>query len=458
MPAGKGKTVAQFLLGLQRYDGSTGRYYINRNAPRSSAHKTVVIDECSMLTEEQLAALLDALKGVKRLILVGDPRQLPPIGAGRPYVDIVEYLKPDKIDSMLPRVAPGYAELTVTMRQQAAGDGERLDVLLADAFSGYPQDSGADEVWHSVAAGKTSFVKLVRWDRPDQLQKFLMGELVGELDLDSEDDEVGFEVSVGGVRSEYNGQTNVFFNSRSKKWPGASEKAEQWQILTPVRQNLTGVLALNRAIQQRFRKRFLDLAVRTGFQKRIIPKPAGPEGIVYGDKVINVTNSSRRRVYPAKADRYVANGDIGVVTGHRKMKKRNWEPVEIEVELAAQPGCSYKYRAGEFDGQESTPPLELAYALTVHKTQGSEFEKTFLVVPNPCRLLSREMLYTALTRHRDKVVILHQGNFRELQRYAHAEASEVARRMTNLFNPSHPVEVQVRNRPVFLDSKPDLSN
>ena len=370
--AGQGKTVAQFLLGLQRYDGRTGRYYIKSDAPRSSAKKTVVIDECSMLTEEQLAAVLDALKGMERLILVGDPRQLPPIGAGRPYVDIVEYLKPDHIEGMFPRIGPGYAELKVNMRQQDAGDGERLDVLLADAFSGHSQDAGADEVWHSVAAAKTSFVKLVRWNQPEQLQKLLVDELVDELQLTSEDDEVGFEVSIGGITSEYNGQTNVFFNSQYGDPPGASKKAEQWQILTPVRRDLTGVLALNRAIQQRFRKRFLDLAVRTGRQKRIIPNPAGPEGIIYGDKVINVTNSSSRRVFPDKDDRYVANGDIGIVTGHRRTKKRNWKPVGMEVELAAQPGYSYKYRASEFDGQESVPPLELAYALTVHKTQGSE--------------------------------------------------------------------------------------
>ena len=95
---------------------------------------------------------------------------------------------------------------------------------------------------------------------------------------------------------------------------GRREKAEQWQILTPVRQNQTGVLALNRAIQQQFRKRFLDLAVRSGSQKRIITSPAGPESIIYGDKVINIVNSSRRGVYPDKDDRYVANGDIGVVT------------------------------------------------------------------------------------------------------------------------------------------------
>jgi len=450
--AGQGKTVAQFLHGLQRYDGNTQRYYVNANAPRSSAHKTVVIDECSMLTEEQLAALLDAVKGVERLILVGDPKQLPPIGAGRPYVDIVQTLKPDNIDSLFPRVASCYAELTVTMRQQGEEDAVRTDVLLANAFSGRALDAGADEVWHTVAANQTPFVKLVPWSQPDQLQKLLLAELVAELGLASAEDEVGFELSIGGVASEYNGQTNIFFNTRYKDRAGAAEKAELWQILSPVRQSQAGVLALNRAIQQQFRKRFLDMAVLAGFQKKIITSPAGPEGIIYGDKVINIANSGRRKVYPDKDDHYVANGDIGVVTGHRRMKGREWKPVEIEMELASQPGYAYKYMPREFDGQESTPPLELAYALTIHKTQGSEFGTTFLVVPNPCRLLTREMLYTALTRHKQKVVILHQGDFRELQRFSHDQASEIARRMTNLFTPSRPIEVRVSNRSVFLDS------
>ena len=53
--------------------------------------------------------------------------------------------------------------------------------------------------------------------------------------------------------------------------------------------------------------------------------------------------------------------------------------------------------------------LELAYALTVHKSQGSQFGTVILVLPNPCHLLSRELLYTALTRQKDRIVILHQG-------------------------------------------------
>ena len=449
---GQGKTVAQFLNGLERYDGKTGRYYVNQGAGRSAVHATVIIDECSMLTEEQLAALLDAVENVDRLVLVGDPKQLPPIGAGRPYVDIVNFLKPANIDSLQTRVAGSFAELTVTMRQGADAGVVRDDVLLAQAFSGRPLDAGADEIWQTVASGESNFVKLVRWNKPDQLQALLLDELQTELKLKSVSDEVTFEESLGGVSSEFEGRSTVWFNTQYNDRPGASKKAEAWQILSPIKQYQAGVTAINRALQQQFRKSFLTMAAQTGWTKKI-PSPAGPEGIIYGDKVINVINKSGRDTFPEKDDAYVANGDIGIVTGHRKTKARNWSPYEIEVELASQPGFAYKYKPWEFDSQESTPPLELAYALTVHKTQGSEFGKTFVVIPNPCRNLTREMLYTALTRQRDKIVILHQGEFRDLLHFSQEAASEINRRMTNLFVPSAPVEIKVRNKSVFLDEK-----
>lgn len=450
--AGQGKTVAQFLNGLNRYDGKTGRYYVNKGSGHSAVHATVIIDECSMLTEEQLAALLDAVENVDRLVLVGDPKQLPPIGAGRPYVDIVNFLKPANLDSLRTRVAKCFAELTVTMRQGAEEGVVREDVLFAQAFSGRPLDAGADEIWQTLASGRSNYVKLVQWNKPDQLQQLLLHELMTELKLKSITDEVTFEESLGGVYSEFDGGSTVFFNSQYKDRPGASKKAEAWQILSPIRQHQAGVTAINRALQQQFRKSFLKMAAQTGWTKKI-PSPIGSEGIIYGDKVINVINKSGRETYPEKDDAYVANGDIGIVTGHRKTRAKNWSPYEVEVELASQPGISYKYKPWEFDSQESTPPLELAYALTVHKTQGSEFGKTFVVIPNPCRNLTREMLYTALTRHKDKIIILHQGNFRDLIYYHQEAASEINRRMTNLFEPSAPVEIKVRNKSVFLDEK-----
>jgi UvrD-like helicase C-terminal domain len=81
--------------------------------------------------------------------------------------------------------------------------------------------------------------------------------------------------------------------------------------------------------------------------------------------------------------------------------------------------------------------------LTVHKTQGSEFGTTFVVLPNPCWLLSRELLYTALTRHRDRLVVLHQGPITDFRRFTTEEHSEIARRMTNLFADPSPREVVV---------------
>ena len=108
--------------------------------------------------------------------------------------------------------------------------------------------------------------------------------------------------------------------------------------------------------------------------------------------------------------------------------------------MRASSDSKYGFGKGEF-GDEAKNPLELAYALTVHKTQGSEFGITFLVLPNPCWLLSRELLYTALTRHRDRLVVLHQGPVAEFRRFASEEHSEIARRMTNLFSDPMPREV-----------------
>ena len=77
-------TVAQFLYGLGRYDGRRQRPLFD-GKDRYRKEKTVVIDECSMLTIDDLFAVLMALDlaHVQRLILVGDPNQLPPIGVGR---------------------------------------------------------------------------------------------------------------------------------------------------------------------------------------------------------------------------------------------------------------------------------------------------------------------------------------------------------------------------------------
>jgi hypothetical protein len=358
------KTVAQFLLAYGRYDGATGRYFVAPSNPKkSNQHKTVVIDECSMLTEEQLAAVLDALSGVERLILAGDPRQLPPIGTGRPFVDIVSQLAPGDLETRLPRVAPSYAELTVSRRQKGAE--ARDDLVLAQWFSGRPLAPGADEIWARLDGHASKSLRLVAWSRPAELAERLLTVVAEELKFPTPLDELAFEESLGAKRFE--GKT--YFRLPWEDEPSVTEKAESWQILSPVRSGLHGVEAVNRLVQETFRTHARELASAEGFIPKI-PRPMGGQGLLYGDKVISVVNRVRGACWPTPDEKpYVANGDIGIAIGDYRPFNSKRHPKNLVVEFVAHPKIGIKYFKNEFDS-EATPPLELAYALTVHKTQG----------------------------------------------------------------------------------------
>ena len=418
------QTLAQFLIRVDRYDPKTGSYLvIGEN--KIDAAKTVIVDEASMLTEEMLAALVDSLKGVQRFILVGDQRQLPPIGAGRPFFDIVERLRPENVGATFPRVANGYAELTV--RRRHIGQ-VRHDVQLADWFSGEQLGAGEDEILSEIAASAdTPTLRFVEWTGAEDFREILLNTLVDEIEgLESRDDVLGFEKSIGG--SEYEGR--AYFH-RTK----THAQCEAWQILSPVRGLTHGVRDVNRLVQTTFRSQTIEWARQARFRK--IPKPLGPEGIVYGDKVINLVNTTTDWVYPKEGGiKYVANGEIGVVVGQFKSKDAKWKgaPWKLQVEFSSQPDFAYEFTRRQLQ-EEGRPALELAYAVTVHKAQGSEFGLCFLVLPEASRLLSRELLYTALTRQRDRIVILHQGDRSELKKYASDYFSETKRRLTNLFVP-----------------------
>ena len=114
----------------------------------------------------------------------------------------------------------------------------------------------------------------------------------------------------------------------------------------------------------------------------------------------------------------------------------------LKVELSTQPGLHFIFWESDLNGENErgAEELELAYAVTVHKSQGSQFGITFVVVPNPCALLSPELLYTALTRHQQKCVLLVQGDPVDLRRVAGPLQSETGRRLTRLFRPPSPFE------------------
>ena len=432
-------TVAQFLIRARRYDARSGRYHLS-SSQKYSGYGTVIVDEASMLTEDMLGALFDALQGVNRFILVGDHAQLPPIGAGRPFFDIIAELRPEDYETRFPRVAPGYAELTVERRQVGT---ERRDLQLARWFGAAPPTPGEDDIF-SGTDDQHSRIRFVGWENPDDFQTKLEELLTEELRLSGDEEVRRFNESLGATKA---GDYDYF--NREK----AVDKVTAWQILSPLRGMPFGVGDINRQIHERFRAGYLELAKRSRYRK--IPKPMGAERIVYGDKVINIRNHRRDSAYPdsGSALKYIANGEIGIAVGQWRTKGMKRAPWTLKVEFASQRGYTYDFSQRDFT-DEGEAALELAYALTVHKAQGSQFKLVIFVLPEGHPILTRELVYTALTRHEDRIVVMHQGPRSGLRDLSSPYASETLRRRTNLLADCRMVEVEIPNtqRSVFLES------
>lgn len=149
------------------------------------------------------------------------------------------------------------------------------------------------------------------------------------------------------------------------------------QCLTPMNTGPVGTRSLNKALQS---------ALGVGGPALV----SGERRLHAGDKVMQLRNNY---------DLDVFNGDIGVV------RSVDPEAVEAVVEFD---GRAVKYGRGALD------ELTLAYAVTVHKSQGSEFRGVVLVLTtHHFKLLQRNLLYTALTRARERLVIV--GSSRALR-------------------------------------------
>ncbi|MFK0333838.1 AAA family ATPase [Rhizobium sp. NPDC090275] len=402
-------TVAQFLNELGRYDGIRQRPRFE-GKEKYRKEKTVVIDECSMLTMDDLAAVLDALDlaHVQRLILVGDPNQLPPIGVGRPFADLTSYMQttPAKSDTGL-ALGEALAQLTVEVRAVAGADQASDTLRLASWFTRETQPVDADRVLSDLETGRPfNDLDLFFWRTPDELRSRLSEAFQKHLGLSQAGDVAGFNASLG-------------IDERGWVPFDDPDGSERWQILSPVRMHSHGVHDLNRWTQRRYRARELDAAS----DPWVIS--LGDESIVLRDKVIQVSNQWRGAFDGRESgDHYVANGEVGLVANG----KAPW----LNVVFAGRPNLRFGYSGRDFPG--GSGPLELAYAITVHKSQGSEFQKVFVVLPKNCRPLSRELLYTALTRSRRQLVLLIEGDDSSiLFDYTRPERSETARRNTNLF-------------------------
>ena len=236
------KTIASFLYKSGRFKGSTQTFHLN-DADKEMGYKTVIIDECSMLTEVMLAATLQHLKRVERLILVGDYRQLPPIGAGRPFFDIINYIKPEGIENKFPKIGDSYIELTASARQVKTDNNRRLDTDFANLFGGNIQENNADDTFEKVISNESENIKIFNWDNESDFENVLFNVLKNELEIT---DELSFNKTIGANDSGF-----FNFNRNGHK---SVEKIEDWQLLSPIRSKVFGTKQLNRGLHQKLKK------------------------------------------------------------------------------------------------------------------------------------------------------------------------------------------------------------
>lgn len=305
-------------------DPATGDMVFVRDEGNPLKADAIIVDEMSMVDVLLLHSLLKAIPAGKRIILVGDPDQLPPVGPGFPFGDMLR-------SEALPAV-----RLTEIFRQAQ----QSLIVMNA----------------HRVNNGQLPELKNVKSD-------FFF------LPCRTEEE----------VRQTITG----LCSSRLPQNMGIP--AEQIQVLSPTRKGGVGTGSLNQALQS-------TLNPADGGKRE---RQFGDFSFREGDRVMQIRNNYDiiwKRCDGSAVGTGIFNGDVGTI--------RQIDPQAETLTVV-------------FDDKEAVydftqlNELEPAYAVTVHKSQGSEYRAVILSAWNGSPyLLSRSVLYTAITRARELLIIV----------------------------------------------------
>jgi exodeoxyribonuclease V alpha subunit len=310
------------LLGMT-WNESTHQVTFTKGEKEPLEADAVIVDEMSMVDLTLFSALLRSLRPGTRLVLVGDADQLPSVGAGNVFSDLI---RSGRVETVFLREVFRQAERSAIIRNAHAVNLGQPPALTNDQgdFFFLCRRDGERAV--------STIVELCKTRLPDKM----------------------------GI------------------------PADQIQVLTPTRKGVTGTMNLNRLLQaalnpQKADKRELQWGERL-FRE--------------GDRVMQTRNDYD--VVWGKADGTVGtgmfNGDVGKI-------------VQIDA--------SGEWLTLDFDGRSATYSVEmlneidLAYAMTVHKAQGSEYRCVVMAaMPSAPSLMVRGVLYTALTRARELLVVV----------------------------------------------------
>ncbi|MBX3181918.1 MAG: exodeoxyribonuclease V subunit alpha [Polyangiaceae bacterium] len=345
----------------------------------------VLVDECSMIDLPLLTKLVEAVHPSARLILIGDKDQLASVEAGAVLGDLFN-----------PAAALGYSAELTRLARRLTGDRLDLDPEQAPPAVGaaralrdsmvhltksyrYAQQGGIGDLARHINEGEPRPLKrwLERLASPGH--EALRGDAVALIEpAPGELEEALSRLVVEGF-TPYSQASGVA--ERLARLPA-------FRVLAAHRVGPTGAKQLNQLCEQALR--------RAG----LLPRGAGERTTWYEGQPILVTQNDYQLG--------LFNGDAGVIARGPGRELRAWFPADV-----AAPGAQLlEAPVGDVHAVRSVlaarlPPHETAYAMTVHKSQGSEFERVLFVLPTQASpLLTRELLYTAVTRARRHVTVL----------------------------------------------------
>ena len=305
-------------------DPHSGELFFSKNEEDPLKADAIIVDEMSMVDVLLLHSLLKAIPQRARLILVGDPDQLPPVGPGFPFNDMLRA-------KTLPTV-----RLTEIFRQAQ----ESLIVMNA----------------HSVNAGNMPELRNRKSDF------FFLP-----------------------CRSEEEAAQTIQGLCQTRLPKNMGIPASEIQVLSPTKKGGAGTVHLNKILQAALNPPAPDKKEKT----------LGEILFREGDRVMQIKNNYDilwKKTDSTMVGAGIFNGDVGII-----------QKIDMNLEIVT---VLFDERIAEYDFTQLIE-LEPAYAMTVHKSQGSEYRAVVLSAWNASPyLLSRSILYTAITRARDLLIIV----------------------------------------------------
>ena len=338
---------------LLKYDPAGGGFTSNESHPLATDF--LIVDEASMLDARLASALLQAVPAKAHLLLVGDTDQLPSVGAGNVLKDLIAAgggsrdrrseiaVRKDNPSSAAPSPSPNSDLRTASS--------ELIPVTRLSVIYRQKEQSGIVTTAHAINSGDASLPPAVT--ELTGLQAW--SDLTFVVATDAED----CLRKVTALCTEFVPQLWKWF-----------DPVGDVQVLAPMHKGVAGVANLNATLQGALNPHARGLR--------------GPAAEYRpGDKVIQLRNNYDKNLF---------NGDIGTV------KSIDGVAGTLDAEFD---GERHTFDRGEFGD------LGLAYAISIHKSQGSEYPVVILpLLKGHFMMLQRNLLYTAITRGRKKVVIV----------------------------------------------------